>query len=84
MHDPSRVLAGHLAALTEGRKKRHARAFTIDRTLQEEEVAARRWTTKSAVSRLESGMHTRPTLSTIERYARAVVATVEIRVRIRR
>jgi hypothetical protein len=36
------------------------------------------------VSRLESGGCTRPTLSTIEKYADAVGALVEIRVRIRR
>ena len=36
------------------------------------------------VSRLESGVCTRPTLSTIEKYADAVGALVEIRVRIRR
>jgi predicted transcriptional regulator len=42
------------------------------------------WTTKSVVSRLESGVRTRPTLSTIEKYALAVGALVEIRVRTRR
>ena len=100
MHEPSRVLAGNLASLTEGRKKRHTRALMTDRTLRalvadlvaarvvagmtQEEVAARMWTTKSVVSRLESGVRTRPTLTTVERYAVAVGATVEIRVRIRR
>ncbi len=44
-------------------------------------VAARMGTTKSAVSRLESGVRTRPTLRTIENYALAVGARVEIRVR---
>ena len=52
--------------------------------MTQEEVAARMWTTKSGVSRLESGVRTRPTVTTIERYAVAVGATVEIRVRIRR
>ena len=100
MDEPSQVLARNLASLTEGRKKRKTRALTTDRTLQavvadliaarvaagmtQEEVAARMWTTKSVVSRLESGVRTRPTLTTIERYAVAVGATVEIRVRIRR
>ena len=100
MDEPSLVLAGNLASLTEGRKKRPTRALTTDRTLQalvadlvaarvatgmtQEEVAARMWTTRSVVSRLESGMRTRPTLTTIERYAVAVGATVEIRVRLRR
>ncbi|HEX9275170.1 MAG TPA: helix-turn-helix transcriptional regulator [Casimicrobiaceae bacterium] len=44
-------------------------------------VAARMGTTTSAVSRLESGVRTRPTLRTIENYALAVGARVEIRVR---
>jgi len=52
--------------------------------MTQEQVAARMWTTKSVVSRLESGVRTRPTLTTIERYADAVGATVEFRVRIRR
>ena len=75
-------------------------AFAADRTLHvlvadlvaarmascmtQEEVAARMWTTKSVVSRLESGVRTRPTLSTLERYALAVGVLVEIRVRTRR
>ena len=100
MYEPSQVLASNLASVTGDRKKRRTRALTTDRTLQalvadliaaraaagmtEEEVAARMWTTKSVVSRLESGVRTRPTLSTIERYAVAVGASVEIRVRIRR
>ena len=100
MDEPSRTLARNLAALTEARKKRPTRALTTDRTLQalaadlvaarvaagmtQEEVAARMWTTKSVVSRLESGVRTRPTLTTLERYAVAVGATVEIRVRRRR
>jgi len=46
-------------------------------------AAAYMATTKNAISRLESGARTRPTLSTIERYASAVGATVEIRVRTR-
>ena len=100
MDEPSHVLARNLASLPAGRKKRPPRALTTDRTLQalvadlvaarvaarmtQEEVAARMWTTRSVVSRLESGVRTRPTLTTIERYAVAVEATVEIRVRIRR
>ena len=38
-------------------------------------------TTKSVVSRLESGRYTRPTLSTIEKYALAVGCQVEVRLR---
>jgi transcriptional regulator with XRE-family HTH domain len=100
MYVRSRVLAGNLASATGERKKRRARMLKTNRTLQQlvadlvaarraaamtqEEVAARMWTTKSVVSRLESGVCTRPTLSTIEKYADAVGALVEVRVRIRR
>ena len=49
--------------------------------MTQEEVAARMWTKKSVVSRLESGTGTRPTLRTIERYALAVGAELHIRVR---
>ena len=49
--------------------------------MTQQEVATRMWTTKSAVSRLESGRFARPTLNTIEKYALAVSARVEIRVR---
>ncbi len=82
------------------RANRRARALARDRTLQvlvsdlvaprtaagmtQEEVARRMWTTKSAICRLESGVCTRPTLSTIEKYALAVGARVEIHVRTRR
>jgi DNA-binding transcriptional regulator YiaG len=75
-----------------------ARALAKDRTLQtlvadlvaartatgmtQQDVAIRMGTTKSAVSRLESGLFVRPTLNTIERYALAVGAEVEIRVRL--
>ena len=99
MYERSQVRARNLASVTGERKKRRARTLKTDRTLQQlvadlvahggrgddaEEVAARAWTTKSVVSRLESGVCTRPTLSTIEKYADAVGALVEIRVRRRR
>ena len=45
------------------------------------QVAELMWTTKSAVSRLESGRGTRPTFSTVEKYALAVGCLVEIRLR---
>ena len=83
-----------------GRKSKPAGTFKKDRTLQllvadlvaartaagmtQAEVAVRMWTTKSAVSRLESGVGTCPTWTTIEKYAVAVGAIVEIRVRTRR
>jgi DNA-binding XRE family transcriptional regulator len=51
--------------------------------MTQHEVAQRMWTRKSAVSRLESGRYARPTLDTIQKYALAVGATVEIRVRFR-
>jgi ribosome-binding protein aMBF1 (putative translation factor) len=83
-----------------GREARRGRALAADRTLQvlvadlvaaraaagmtQQDVADRMPSTKSVVSRLESGVHTRPTLTTIEKYARAVGAIIEIRVRTRR
>lgn len=45
------------------------------------EVAALMWTTKSVVSRLESGRCTRPTMGTIEKCALAVGCKVEIKFR---
>jgi len=82
---------------TARRSNKRARALVKDRTLQtlvtdlvaartaagmtQHEVAMRMWTTKSAVSRLESGRYARPTLGTIEKYALAVGARVDIRVR---
>lgn len=79
------------------RSRKRRRALLADRTLQtlvadlvaartaagmtQSDVAARMLTTKSAISRLESGRHARPTLDTIEKYALAVRARVEIRVR---
>jgi predicted transcriptional regulator len=75
--------------------KRKARALAADKTLQllvatmvaarvnagltQTQVAELMWTTKSVVSRLESGRCTRPSLSTIEKYAHAVGCEVEIR-----
>jgi ribosome-binding protein aMBF1 (putative translation factor) len=83
-----------------GRGARRGRALAADRTLQvlvadlvtaraaagmtQQDVADRMPSTRSVVSRLESGVHTRPTLPTIEKYARAVDAIIEIRVRTRR
>lgn len=80
-------------------ENRRSQAFARDRTLQvlvadlvaartaagmtQEEVARIMWTTKSAICRLESGVCTRPTLSTIEKYALAVGAAVAIHVRAR-
>jgi ribosome-binding protein aMBF1 (putative translation factor) len=89
-----------LAAQDGRKRARWRRLLKADRTLQvlvadlaaaraaagmtQAEVAARMWTTKSVVSRLESGVCTRPTLSTIEKYAAAVGALLEIHVRTRR
>jgi DNA-binding XRE family transcriptional regulator len=47
--------------------------------LTQESVAASMGTTKSAVSRLESAGAPSPSVSTLERYARAVGCEVEIR-----
>lgn len=49
--------------------------------LTQEQVALRLCTTKSAISRLESGVHNRPTLTTIENYALVVGCRVEIKLR---
>jgi predicted transcriptional regulator len=78
-------------------RRRPSRALARDLTLQtlvadlvaartgagmtQQEVATRMSTSKSTISRLESGRFARPTLNTIERYVRAVGARVEIRVR---
>ena len=100
MQDRSQLLARNLAALSQCSRTTRARARVPDRTLQvlvadlvaartaagmtQEQVAARMLTTASAVSRMERGLRTRPTLRTIEKYALAVDAQVEIRVRTRR
>ena len=81
------------------KSRRRRPALLKDRTLQslvsdlfaartaagmtQEQVALRMWTAKSAISRLESGWYARPTLDTIQKYALAVGARVEIRVRFR-
>jgi ribosome-binding protein aMBF1 (putative translation factor) len=79
------------------RPVRRGRALEPGRTLQvlvadlvaaraaagmtQQDVTDRMSTTRSVISRLVSGVRTRPTLTTIEKYARAVGAIVEIRVR---
>jgi ribosome-binding protein aMBF1 (putative translation factor) len=99
MDERSKVLARNLASLTGARKSKRARTLKTDRTLQvlvadlvaarmatgmtQEDVAARMGTTRSVISRLESGVHTCPTLRTIEKYAVAVGGQIEIRVRTR-
>ena len=52
--------------------------------MTQHDVAIRMWAATSAVSRLESGCYARPTIDTIEKYALAVGARIEIRVRPRR
>jgi DNA-binding XRE family transcriptional regulator len=95
----SRILRRNIARLTHGRAATYSQALARDGTVQgliadliaarvaaglsQEEVALRMLTTKSAVSRLESGVRTRPTLRTIQRYAHAVGARLEFGVRIR-
>jgi DNA-binding XRE family transcriptional regulator len=79
------------------KKRRRVPALLKDRTLQtlvtdlvaarvaagmtQQQVAQLMWTRRSAVCRLESGRYARPTLDTIQKYALAVGARVEIRVR---
>ncbi len=81
------------------RMKRRSRALARDRTLQrpiadlvaartaagmtQEAVARRMWTTKSAISRLESGVCTRPNLNAIQKYAFAIGARLEVRIETR-
>ncbi len=82
---------------TNAREERHQRRRRADPTLNvlvgqmiaarmwvgltQEQVASRMRTTKSAISRLESGAHHRPTLTTIENYALVVGCVVEIKLR---
>ena len=100
MNERPQVLARNIALLTSARATRHSSSLARDRTLQrlvaelvaartaagrtQQDVAARMWTTMSAVCRLESGVRTRPTLRTIERYALAVGGRVVVRVRLAR
>ena len=90
----ARALAELAQARRRGKRRR---ALLADRTLQllvqdlvgrgtaagmtQRDVALRMPTTKSAVCRLESGRYGRLTLRTIERYAFAVGARVEVRER---
>jgi DNA-binding XRE family transcriptional regulator len=91
-NSPSEQLARRLDVLAQARRR--PRNLARDGTLQQlvaalvaarlrtglsqREVATLMWTTKSTVCRLESGRHTRPSLSTIEKYALAVGCRVEI------
>jgi ribosome-binding protein aMBF1 (putative translation factor) len=95
----SYTLARNLARLRSAGVSRYSPALARDGVLQrlvadlvaartaagmsQADVAWRMSTTSSTVSRLESGAYTRPTLRTIQRYALAVGAQVEIRLRIR-
>ncbi len=96
MPTPSQLLVERCDSIVGARRKaRPARAE--DKALQRlvsELVAARLWigftqaqvaelmlTTRSVVSRLESGRGTRPTFSTVEKYALAVGCLVEVRLR---
>lgn len=99
MDQRSHILTRNIALMTHGRTTTYCQALARDRTLQrliadlitaraaaglsQEQVALGMLTTKSAVSRLESGVRTRPSLRTIQRYAFAVGARLEISVRIR-
>lgn len=90
---------GLLTTRERGQQRKKHRAFKADRELQalvrdlvaartaafmnQDDVAAKMGTTKTAIPRLESGFGTRPTMTTIEEYALAVGASVEIRVRTR-
>jgi hypothetical protein len=100
MDERHRLLARNLATLARCEKERkRPRPRTADHTLQallaervrahgrrHDAAASRRKNVDHCkrVSRLERGLRTRPTLRTIESYAQAVGAHVEIRVRTRR
>ena len=79
MDDSSQILARNLASVMGARKNEPVRPLKADRTLQvlvADLVAAR-----TAVGMTqESGVHTHPTLRTIQKYAVAVGAPIEIRV----
>jgi len=99
MGDKSYVLARNLALIRSVARRNYSPALARDRTLQmliadlvaartaagmtQHDVALRMSTTRSVVCRLESGARTRPSLRTIQRYAFAVGARVEIRVSFR-
>lgn len=90
------VLTRNMGRIRQAPTAAYSRALGRDRALQrliadlvtaraaaglsQEDVALRMLTTKSAVCRLESGVRTRPTLRTIQRYALAVGARLEMRV----
>jgi len=81
----SQVLASNLAYLTNGdHENRHCRTLAADRTLRAlvaDLVAAR---TAVGMTQEEVAARMCPTLSTTQKYALAVGALVEIRVRTRR
>lgn len=84
-------------AIAVRRKRRARRALAADKLVQQlvaamiaartragltqESVAQMMGTTTSAISRLESGRCTRPTLGTLQKYAQAVECVLEIRLR---
>ena len=79
MDDRSQILARNVASVMGAHKNKPVRPLKADRTLQvlvADLVAAR-----TAVGMTqESGVHTHPTLRTIQKYAVAVGAPIEIRV----
>jgi predicted transcriptional regulator len=75
------IIPGSITAISDTAHLVAARAAV---GITPQDVADRMPGTRSFVSHLESGVHSRPTLTTIERCARAVRAVIEIRVRTRR
>jgi DNA-binding XRE family transcriptional regulator len=94
MDERNWLLMRSVALVASARGDQRARSIARDTVLQrliadlvsartaagmtQDDVAARMFTTKSAICRLESGKRTRPTLTTIENYAYAVGARLDV------
>lgn len=73
-NEPDTALRHLLGELVSARHRAH---------LSQRHVAERLRTTVSAISRLECGRRSRPTLTTLENYAMVIGCRIEIHVRIR-
>ena len=73
-NEPDTALRHLLAELVAARHRAH---------LSQRDVARRMCTTVSAISRLECGRRSRPTLTTLENYAMVIGGRLEIHIRTR-
>jgi hypothetical protein len=73
-NEPDTALRHLLAELVDARRRAH---------LGQRHVAQRLCTTVSAISRLECGRRSRPTLTTLENYAMVIGCRLEIHIRTR-